>query len=113
VTCPSPAPAPEPVLCDRARAEALVHRYGRAPLDYFKLWPDKSYFFSADLASMIAYGTAWSVAVSLGDPIGPAPSCRLSWSRSPASVPGVTPEPPSIRSALTSLPRTGSRGSTC
>jgi len=73
VTCPSPAPAPEPVLCDRARAEALVHRYGRAPLDYFKLWPDKSYFFSADLASMIAYGTAWSVAVSLGDPIGPAP----------------------------------------
>jgi phosphatidylglycerol lysyltransferase len=67
-----PAPSGEAVIPDRARAEAVVLRYGRAPLDYFKLWPDKSYFFSASIGSVIAYRTAWSVAVSLGDPVGPA-----------------------------------------
>jgi hypothetical protein len=45
--------------------------YGRAPVDYFKTWPDKAYFFSSSRASVVAYGVAWSVAVSLGDPVGP------------------------------------------
>jgi len=62
-----PRPAPD----DRARAEALVARYGRTPLDYFKTWPDKSYHFSPSGESVIAYRVAWSVAVSLGDPVGP------------------------------------------
>jgi phosphatidylglycerol lysyltransferase len=56
---------------DRAEVEAIVMRYGRAPVDYFKTWPDKSYFFSSSRASVVAYGVAWSVAVSLGDPVGP------------------------------------------
>jgi hypothetical protein len=29
---------------DHVRVEALVGRYGRTPLDYFKTWPDKSYY---------------------------------------------------------------------
>jgi phosphatidylglycerol lysyltransferase len=66
-----PMASSEAVIGDRARAEMLVRHYGRTPLDYFKLWPDKSYFFSSSLAGMIAYRTAWSVAVSLGDPVGP------------------------------------------
>lgn len=53
-------------------AEAIVSRYGRTPLDYFKLWPDKSYHFSSSHQSVVAYRVACSVAVSLGDPVGPA-----------------------------------------
>ena len=65
-------PGDVPVPDDRARAAAIVYRHGRSPLDYFKLWPDKSYFFSPSAASVIAYRIALSVAVSLGDPVGPA-----------------------------------------
>ncbi len=57
---------------DRAQAEAIVRRDGRTPLDFFKLWPDKSYYFSPSRRSVVAYRVAYSVAVSLGDPVGPA-----------------------------------------
>jgi phosphatidylglycerol lysyltransferase len=56
---------------DRAQAEAIVNQYGRTPLDYFKLWPDKSHYFSPSGQSVIAYRASCSVAVSLGDPVGP------------------------------------------
>lgn len=56
---------------ERAEVEAIVVRHGQAPLDHFKLWPDKSYFFSPSRSSVVAYRSAWSVAVSLGDPVGP------------------------------------------
>lgn len=56
---------------DREQAEAIVNRYGRTPLDYFKLWPDKSYYFSSSRQSVVAYRATRSVAVSLGDPVGP------------------------------------------
>ena len=57
---------------ERARAEALLKLYGRAAEDYFKLWPDKSYFFSSSGNCVVAYGVAGSFAVVLGDPVGPA-----------------------------------------
>lgn len=57
---------------ERARAEALLKLYGRAAEDYFKLWPDKSYFFSSGGNCVVAYGVAGSFAVVLGDPVGPA-----------------------------------------
>ncbi len=56
---------------DQVQAEAIVGLHGRTPLDYFKLWPDKSYHFSPGRRSVIAYRLACSVAVSLGDPVGP------------------------------------------
>ena len=34
-----------PVAADRARVAAIVSEHGHAPIDYFKIWPDKSYFF--------------------------------------------------------------------
>jgi phosphatidylglycerol lysyltransferase len=67
-----PASAPSRGASERADAEAIVRRHGRTPLDYFKLWPDKSYHFSQNRQSLVAYRVAWSVAVSLGDPVGPA-----------------------------------------
>jgi len=57
---------------ERALAAGILASHGRGSLDSFKLWPDKSYFFSNDHRSFVAYRTAWGVALSLGDPAGPA-----------------------------------------
>jgi phosphatidylglycerol lysyltransferase len=57
---------------ERERARAILKEHGRSPNDFFKLWPDKSYFFSQSGASCIAYKVAWGVAMGLGDPAGPA-----------------------------------------
>lgn len=56
---------------ERERAKELLAQYGRTSLDYFKLWPDKSYFFNAANDCFIAYSVGANVAVTLGDPIGP------------------------------------------
>lgn len=53
-------------------AASILAREGRCSLDSFKLWSDKSYFFSDDRRSFVAFKTAWGVALSLGDPAGPA-----------------------------------------
>jgi len=49
----------------------LLDLYGRSSLDYFKAWPDKSYFFSSTRRSFIAYRVAAGIALALGDPVGP------------------------------------------
>jgi len=59
---------------ERERAKELLEHYGRTSLDYFKLWPDKSYFFNSMNDCFIAYSVGANVAVTLGDPIGPAES---------------------------------------
>src|SRR5215469_9982562 len=56
---------------ERTRAESVVEQYSRTPLDLFKLWPEKSYFFSRSRQCVIAYRVAANVAVALGDPVGP------------------------------------------
>ena len=56
---------------ERALATEIVNRYGRSSLDSFKLWPDKSYFFSPSMRSFLAYGVRRSFALVLGDPVGP------------------------------------------
>ncbi len=56
---------------ERSLAQQIVDQYGRSPLDYFKLWMDKSYFFSDDERCVIAYRVAVNVAICLGDPVGP------------------------------------------
>jgi phosphatidylglycerol lysyltransferase len=52
-------------------AGTIRDRYARFSYDYFKVWPDKSYFFSASGRAFIAYRVEWNVAVCLGDPVGP------------------------------------------
>jgi phosphatidylglycerol lysyltransferase len=54
-----------------AEARAILEKYGRSSYDYFKVWPDKSYFFSDTRKSFISYKTVMSVAFILGDPVGP------------------------------------------
>ncbi len=54
----------------RELMKRILEQYGGTSLDYFKLWPDKSYFFSADQTCGIAYRTVGGVALALGDPVG-------------------------------------------
>jgi phosphatidylglycerol lysyltransferase len=56
---------------ERRAAEEILKEHAASSLDYFKLWPDKSYFFSSSGGSFVAYGVASGGAVSLGDPVGP------------------------------------------
>jgi phosphatidylglycerol lysyltransferase len=56
---------------ERSLARQILDQHGRSALDYFKLWPDNSYFFSDDERCVIAYRVALNVALGLGDPVGP------------------------------------------
>jgi phosphatidylglycerol lysyltransferase len=57
---------------DMSHAADVLSRYGRTAQDFFKLWPDKSFFFSDSGRSFIAFSVGNSCAVVLGDPAGPA-----------------------------------------
>src|SRR5215475_13010365 len=56
---------------ERATAKKILSRYGRSSLDYFKLLPDKTHFFSASGKSFVAYCVGVNFAIALSDPIGP------------------------------------------
>ncbi len=60
-----------PAAAARARAEQIVRSYGTDTLAYFALRRDKSYFFSADGRSLIAYVYVRGHAMVASDPIGP------------------------------------------
>ena len=57
---------------ERALATEIVARHGRSPLDFFKSWPDKSFFFSPSRESFVAYRVDHAYAIALGDPVGPS-----------------------------------------
>jgi phosphatidylglycerol lysyltransferase len=56
---------------ERAAAAEIVRQYGRSSLDFFKLWPDKSYFFAPSKRAFLAYSVSHGFALVLGDPVGP------------------------------------------
>jgi len=56
---------------ERALAAGIISRCGRSSLDFFKLWPAKSYFFNAARNCFIAYSVDEDFAVALADPVGP------------------------------------------
>jgi phosphatidylglycerol lysyltransferase len=56
---------------ERLRAKEILSLHGRASLDFFKLWPDKSYFFNSSGDCFIAYGVGANFAIALSDPVGP------------------------------------------
>jgi phosphatidylglycerol lysyltransferase len=56
---------------ERARAAAIIEKYGKSTFDYFKTWPDKSFYFSPGRESFISYRMVGGVAFCLADPVGP------------------------------------------
>jgi phosphatidylglycerol lysyltransferase len=56
---------------ERKIAEEITARHGRSSLDFFKYWPDKTYFFSESHQCYIAFRVGGGYAVVLGDPVGP------------------------------------------
>ena len=55
---------------ERARATAIIEKYGKSTFDYFKVWSDKSFYFSPSRQSFIAYRMVNGVAFCLADPVG-------------------------------------------
>jgi phosphatidylglycerol lysyltransferase len=49
----------------------ILEKHGTNTLDFFKLWEDKSYYFSSSLNSFLAYRNSGNDAIVLGDPVGP------------------------------------------
>lgn len=56
---------------EHERVLQLLKKYGKDALDNYKSLPDKSYFFLPGGESFIAYKTVLSIAIGLGDPVGP------------------------------------------
>ncbi len=56
---------------ERELARSLLVRHGRAALDLYKIWPDKSFFFSKSRRAFLSYKVAANFALVLGDPVGP------------------------------------------
>ena len=50
-------------------ALALVNKYGTSPLDYFKSYIDKTFFFSATKEAFVSYRAAGDYAVVLDNPV--------------------------------------------
>lgn len=50
-------------------AQTLLEKYGRSPIDYFKTYGDKSFYFNADETGFIAYKTTLGFAVVLEGPV--------------------------------------------
>jgi phosphatidylglycerol lysyltransferase len=56
---------------ERKEAFIVVSQYGRSSQDFFKYWPDKSFFFSESRNCFISYRVGGRYALALGDPVGP------------------------------------------
>lgn len=53
------------------QAKRIIQSHGKSSQDFFKYWPDKSFFFSDSGLTVISYGVAGNFAIALGDPVGP------------------------------------------
>ena len=56
---------------EMAHARQILEKHGCSSMDFFKVWPDKSLYFSPSRESFIAYRVGNNFAVALGDPVGP------------------------------------------
>lgn len=54
------------------RARELVRKHGRCLQDFFKYYPDKSFYFARSGRAFVAYSVGRNFAVALGDPVAPA-----------------------------------------
>jgi lysyl-tRNA synthetase, class II len=65
----TPRSLPGPAV--RAMAADVVRRHGQDTLSFFKLRPDKLYFFSEDRRAFVGYRIEAGVLLLSGDPVGP------------------------------------------
>ena len=56
---------------ERELARKILEKHGRHAMDFFKIWPDKSLFFSSTQSGFLAYRVGANSAVVLADPVGP------------------------------------------
>ena len=61
---------------DAARAFALLREHGGSSLSYMTMWPGNHYWFGEDGRCAVAYRVRSTVALTTGDPIGPADAQR-------------------------------------
>ena len=54
---------------DQERARKLIERYGNSPLDYFKSYADKLFWFTPDGEGMVAFKTSRTYAIVLESPV--------------------------------------------
>ena len=52
-------------------AAEIVQHYGRASNDYFKLWPEKEFFFTPSGRGFVSFGVSHNVAYAYSDPVAP------------------------------------------
>ncbi len=63
-----------PSPCEKAAAQAreLMRRHGGSSLSYMTTWRGNQYWFTPDGETAIAYRVVATIALTVGDPIGPA-----------------------------------------
>ncbi len=69
---PLAAPRSWPSVAVRRMAVQLVRQHGHDTLSFFKLRPDKHYFFNADRTAFVGYRVEAGALLLSGDPVGPA-----------------------------------------
>ena len=68
---PLAAPRAWPSPSVRRRAVQLVRQHGQDTLSFFKLRPDKHYFFNAERTAFVGYRVEAGTLLLSGDPVGP------------------------------------------
>jgi len=68
---PLAAPSAWPTGAVRRRAAALVRQHGQDTLSFFKLRPDKHYFFNSARTAFVGYRVEAGTLLLSGDPVGP------------------------------------------
>jgi lysyl-tRNA synthetase class 2 len=68
---PLAAPRAWPSPSVRRRAVQIVRQHGQDTLSFFKLRPDKHYFFNADRTAFVGYRIEAGTLLLSGDPVGP------------------------------------------
>ncbi len=62
---------------EAAHARDLMRRYGGSSLSYMTTWRGNQYWFTPDGETVIAYRVVATIALTVGDPIGPAPAAAV------------------------------------
>lgn len=63
---------PSSSAADAARAGELVRRHGGSSLSHLTTWRGNQYWFTPDGETVIAYRVVATIALTVGDPVGPA-----------------------------------------